>query len=83
MEVESYMFLGVTVALSVLGFFLKREARRSADNDKRIATLEMLMAKHDVRDCERWQVAHKLMEDRRNDVMKIYDKIDKMNRRER
>lgn len=83
MEVESYMFLGVTVALSVLGFFLKREARRSAENDQRIATLELLMAKNDVRDSERWSVAHKLMEDRRNDIMKIYDKIDKFNRRER
>ena len=81
MEVESYMFLGVTVALSVLGFFLKREAKKSQDNDQRIQTLEMLMAKNDVRDCERWQVAHKLMEDRRNDVQKIYDKIDRLNRR--
>ena len=75
------MFLGVTVALSVLGFFLKREAKKSQDNDQRIQTLEMLMAKNDVRDCERWQVAHKLMEDRRNDVQKIYDKIDRLNRR--
>ena len=78
MEVESYMFLGVTVALSVLGFFLKREARRSAENDQRIAQLELLMAKNDVRDHVRWKNADKLAEDRRNDVMKIYDKIDKL-----
>jgi len=80
MEVESYMFLGVTVALSVLGFFLKREARRSAENDQRIATLERLIGENDVRDQVRWKNADKLAEDRRNDVMKIYDKIDKLRR---
>ena len=80
MEVESYMFLGVTVALSVLGFFLKREARRSAENDQRIATLERLIGENDVRDHVRWKNADKLAEDRRNDVMKIYDKIDKLRR---
>ena len=80
MEVESYMFLGVTVALSVLGFFLKREARRSAENDQRIATLERLIGENDVRDQVRWKNADKLAEDRRNDVMKIYDKIDKQRR---
>ena len=78
MDLTPYMFLGVTVALSVLGFFLKREAKKAADNETRIGTLEILLAKNEVRDRERWTVAHKLMEDRRNDVMKIYDKIDKL-----
>ena len=78
MELESYMFLGVTVALSVLGFFLKKEAKKSEDMNQRIGTLEILMAKNEVRDCERWKVAHKLMEDRRDDVVKIYDKLDRL-----
>ena len=58
---SSYVFLGVGVAISVLGFFLKKEARKTEDMSKRIGTLEMLLAKNDVRDCERWAVAHKLM----------------------
>jgi hypothetical protein len=66
----------VGVALSVLGFFLKKEARKSQENDRRIGTLEILLAKNEVRDCERWKVAHKLFEDRRNDVVKIYDKLE-------
>ena len=77
MELESYMFLGVTMALSVLGFFLKKEAKKTEEMNQRIGTLEILMAKNEVRDCERWKVAHKLMEDRRDDVVKIYDKLDR------
>ena len=76
MELESYMFLGVTMALSVLGFFLKKEAKKSEEMNQRVGTLEILMAKNEVRDCERWKVSHKLMEDRRDDVVKLYDKLD-------
>ena len=81
MELHNYIFLGVGVALSVLGFFLKKEARKSMENDKRISTLEMLMAKNDVRDCERWKVADKQMEDRREDVKEIFSKLDDRRRR--
>jgi len=80
MELHNYIFLGVGVALSVLGFFLKKEARKSMENDKRISTLEMLMAKNDVRDCERWKVADKQLEDRREDVKTIFSKLENRRR---
>ena len=76
MEFHNYIFLGVGVAISVLGFFLKKEARKTEEMTQRVGTLEIMLAKNEVRDCERWKVAHKLMEDRRNDVIKIYDKLD-------
>ena len=76
MELHNYIFLGVGVALSVLGFFLKKEARKSMENDMRISTLEMLMAKNDVRDCERWKWADKQLEDRREDVKALYAKLE-------
>ena len=72
MELHNYIFLGVGVAISVLGFFLKKEAQKSADNDKRIATLEMLIAKNDVRDRERWRVCNKVLEDRRDDIKTLF-----------
>ena len=78
MDTQSYIFLGVGVALSVLGFFLKKEARKSHENDQRISTLEVLMAKNEVRDSERWKVAHKLFEDRRVDCVKLYDRVGKL-----
>ena len=77
MELESYMFLGVTVALSVLGFFLKREARKSQENEQRISTLEVLLAKNEVRDSERWKVCHKVLEDRRDDIKTLFAEINK------
>jgi hypothetical protein len=77
MEFHNYIFLGVGVAISVLGFFLKREAKKSQDNDQRISTLEMLMAKNDVRDYERWKVANKQLEDRREDIKTLFGKFDR------
>ena len=75
MDFQGYIFLGVGCALSVLGFFLRREARKTEDMAKRISTLEVLLAKNEARDCERWRQANKLMEDRRNDCIKLYDLI--------
>ena len=64
-EVSSYMFLGVGVAISVIGFFLKREGRKVEDMKSRISELELQVAKNETRDHERWNQAEKLMEDRR------------------
>ena len=77
MELESYMFLGVTVALSVLGFFLKKEATKSAENDKRISTLEVLLAKNEVRDRERWKVCNKVLEDRRDAIKPLFAEVNR------
>ena len=76
-----YIFLGVGVALSVLGFFLKKEARKSAENDTRISTLEVLLAKNEVRDRERWKMCNKVLEDRRDDVKVLFSKFDEFERR--
>lgn len=77
MDFQGYIFLGVGVAISVLGFFLKKEARKAENMARRIGTLEVLLAKNEARDCERWKQANKLMEDRRNDIAKIYEKLNR------
>ena len=76
MGFDGYIFLGGGGAISVLGFFLKKEARKTDEVASRIATVEMLVAKNDVRDAERWRVANKLMEDRREDVKDLYAKLE-------
>ena len=81
MDSQSYMFLGVGVALSVLGFFLKKEAKRATDNDSRISDLEILMAKNEVRDFEKWKNANKMLEDRRVDIKLIFEKLEGKKRR--
>lgn len=77
MEFHNYIFLGVGVAISVLGFFLKKEARKTDEVANRLGTLEILLAKNEVRDRERWKVCHKVLEDRRSDIIKIFDKLQK------
>ena len=73
---HNYMFLGVGVAISVLGFFLKKEAAKAQEMDNRIKDLEVRMAKNDVRDIERWKIAAKTLEDRRVDIKALFDKLE-------
>ena len=77
-DIQSYIFLGVGVALSVLGFFLKQLAGKIQRNDQRVGQLEIHLAKNKARDDERWGQAQKLLEDRRVDVQKLYDKLGKV-----
>jgi hypothetical protein len=77
MEFDGYIFLGVGVAISVLGFFLKKEARKTEDMSQRIGTLEILLAKNEVRDRERWKVCNKVLEDRREDIKTLFGKMDR------
>tara|TARA_R110002020_G_scaffold161466_1_gene346653 strand:+ start:624 stop:872 length:249 start_codon:yes stop_codon:yes gene_type:complete len=76
MDLQAYVFLGVGVAISVLGFFLKKEAKKAGELDDRVKTLETDLAKNEARDLERWNVANKLMEDRREDVQKLFEKLE-------
>jgi hypothetical protein len=78
---QDYIFLGVGVAISVLGFFLKKEARKTQMMDDSLQELGLKIAKNDVRDRERWSTANKLLEDRREDIKNIYMKLEEKKRR--
>ena len=71
MEITHYMFAGVTLALSVLGFFLKKNKIEIDQMKERMRELEI----SDARSSERIKTLLKLVEDRRRDVQKIFDKI--------
>jgi len=71
MEVSHYMFAGVTLALSVLGFFLKKNKIEIDILKDRVRELEI----SDARSSERIKTLLKTVEDRRRDVQKIFDKI--------
>lgn len=78
---QDYIFLGVGVAISVLGFFLKKEARKTQQMDERLQELGLKIAKNDVRDAERWTNTLKLLEDRREDIKSIFAKLEEKKRR--
>ena len=68
--------IGARGALSVLGFHLKKEARKAEDLAQRLGNVETDLAKNEARDLERWIVANKLMEDRRVDIQKLFEKLE-------
>ena len=72
-NVETYIFLGRSVAVSVIGFFLKR-IKEDVDVQKaKNAKLEIGVARH----YEKIRNIEKLAEDRREDVKRIFELIGK------
>ena len=71
MEISTYMFAGVGVALSVLAFFLKKNKMEIDSMKEAVRKLEL----NDARNSERVRTLLKTVEDRRRDIQKIFDKI--------
>ena len=69
MEYSSYIFLGLSVAVSVLGFFLKRIKEETDLQKAKSAKLEISIARH----YEKIRNLEKLAEDRRSDIKKLFE----------
>ena len=63
--------------VSVIAFYLKRESLKVEKLQSDMREMEIDLAKNGARDSERWIQIQKLLEDRRLDVVKIFDKIEK------
>ena len=74
---SEYILIGVGTCLSVLGFFLKKESKRLGEVDAKLEEITIRLAQNDVRDAERWATTDKRLEDRRVDVRKLYDLMNK------
>ena len=68
--------------MSVIGYFLKRENKRLEGMETLINEINLTLAKNEVRDEGRWlsvievrESTDKRLEDRRNDVRKLYDLV--------
>ena len=77
MELSEYILIGVGTCLSVLGYFLKKESKRLGEVEDKLEEITIKLAKNDVRDDERWSQTDKRLEDRRIDVHKLYDLVQK------
>jgi len=73
MDFSSYIYIGVGVAFSVLGFFLKRLKEEVVTVSHKNARLEINQA----RNFERIANLEKITEDRREDIKKLYEIINK------
>ena len=70
---ETYIFLGLSVAVSVIGFFLKRIKEEVDVQKARNGKLEIGIVRH----YEKIRNLEKLAEDRREDVKRIFELIGK------
>jgi|TARA_B110000305_G_scaffold38029_1_gene38536 hypothetical protein len=77
MEFAEYMFLTLGAMLSMLAFFLKRESNKIERISSKLREIEIELAKNGARDCEQWTQTTKLLEDRRVDIIKIYEFINR------
>lgn len=73
MEYNEFILIGIGTAISVIGYFLKRENKRLEEVNNLVNEINLILAKNDVRDSERWTSINKRLEDRRTDIRKIYD----------
>ncbi len=77
MEMTEYIFIGIGACFSIIGYFLKRENKRLEDMEDLVQKININIAKNDVRDNERWTQVEKSLEDRRQDIRKLYDLVQK------
>tara|TARA_R110002167_G_scaffold45427_1_gene136489 strand:- start:652 stop:909 length:258 start_codon:yes stop_codon:yes gene_type:complete len=76
MEREVIM-IAVGLAIAAIGWFIKREIVRVEtkiiDLKEKMREMELAQLANDTRDRERWRWIDKNMEDRRQDIRKLYD----------
>tara|TARA_Y100001938_G_scaffold119289_1_gene165178 strand:- start:288 stop:512 length:225 start_codon:yes stop_codon:yes gene_type:complete len=73
MDFTSYIYVGLGVAVSVLGFFLKRLKEEVDVVKARNARLEINQA----RNFEKIANLEKITEDRREDIKRLYEVVNK------
>jgi len=73
MDFSSYIYVGLGVAFSVLGFFLKRLKEEVDVVKSKNARLEINQA----RNFERLANLEKITEDRREDIKRLYELVNK------
>ena len=77
MEFSEYLFIGIGACFSIIGYFLKRENKLLEDMEDTINQINITLAKNEVKDAERWSQTDKRLEDRRMDIRKLYDLVQK------
>lgn len=61
--------------VSIVAFYLKRESNKIERLGNDLREIQIDLAKNNARDSERWVQTKKLLEDRREDVIKIFQEL--------
>jgi len=71
------IMIAMGTMISIIAFFLKKENARVENLSRKLRHIEIDLAKNGARDSERWIQTQKLLEDRRTDVVRIFEKLEK------
>ena len=77
MEIKEIIMMAIGAMVSIIAFYLKRESIKIEKLSTKLREMEINLAKNSARDEERWGQTTKLLEDRRQDTIKIYEKINR------
>lgn len=77
MEIKEIIMMAIGAMVSIIAFYLKRESIKIEKLSTKLREIEVSLAKNGARDAERWDQTSKLLEDRRQDIHKIYEKLNK------
>lgn len=75
MEMNEILMIAMGMMVSVIAFFLKKESMKVEKLSNKLRQIEVDLAKNGARDSERWIQTTRLLEDRRQDVVRIFEKI--------
>tara|TARA_B100000085_G_scaffold196227_1_gene179948 strand:+ start:3642 stop:3887 length:246 start_codon:yes stop_codon:yes gene_type:complete len=78
-ELSNIVFIILGGTISIIAYFLKRENTRIERIGQKLRRIEVALAENGARDSERWIQTQRLLEDRREDVIKIFEQINKKN----
>ena len=77
MEIKEIIMLAIGAMVSIIAFYLKRESIKIERVSAKLREIEISLAENGARDQERWGQTSKLLEDRRQDIHRIYNKLNK------
>lgn len=74
---EKIILVAFGAMISLIAFFLKKENAKVEKISGKLREIEIDLAKNGARDSERWEQTQRLLEDRRQDAIKIFEKINR------
>jgi hypothetical protein len=75
MEIKEIIMAVIGAMVSIVAFYLKRESTKIEKLGNDLREIQIDLAKNNARDSERWNQTKKLLEDRRLDSVKIFEKL--------
>ena len=77
MEIKEIVLMIIGAMVSIVAFYLKKESAKIGKIGDGLRSMQINLAENEARDTERWNQTSKNLEDRRQDIIKLYEKLEK------